>query len=203
MHVDAHRQIALDTRELLFERRAEIEHVAALRHRNANADRGRAVEAVLRRGRILVAARHAREVPKPHLPVTDTNGDVFERRDGIERATHAHGDAFARRFDGAGGNDGVLAGECRGQQFRRDPQTRHLTQRQVDVDDLVLHADEIHLAYVAHAQQLCADEFGLVAQLAIRETVAGQRVDHAIDIAEVVVEQRADCALRKLAADVT
>ena len=122
---------------------------------------------------------------------------ILERRHGIERAAHAHGDAFARRFDGAGGNDRVLAGERRGQQLRRDAQPRHLPQRQVDVDDFVLHADEIHLADVAHAQQLGADELGLVAQLAIGEAVAGQRVDHAIHVAEVVVEKR---ARRRLAA---
>ena len=87
-------------------------------------------------------------------------------------------------------------------QFRIDAEARHLPQAKVDVDDLVLHADEIHLAHVAHAQQLGADELGLVAQLAIREAVAGQRVDHAVDIAEVVVEERTDRALRQLAADV-
>ncbi len=87
MHVDAHRQVALDTRELLFERRAEIEHVAALRHRNANADRGRAVEAVLRRRRILVTARHAREIPKPHLPVTD---DEWRRSRAPRRSRARH-----------------------------------------------------------------------------------------------------------------
>ena len=128
MHVDAHRQITLDARELFLERHAEVEHVAALRHGDADADRGRAVEAVLRRRRILVAARDMREIPKPHLPVADANGDVLERRNRIERATHTHGDAFAGRFDGAGGDHGVLAGERRGHQVRIDPQARHLPQ---------------------------------------------------------------------------
>ena len=61
--------------------------------------------------------------------------------------------------------------------------------RELQIDLLVLHADQLDLGDVAHAQQLGAQAVGLVAQLAMREAVGGQRIDQRIGVAELVVEE--------------
>ena len=62
--------------------------------------------------------------------------------------------------------------------------------RELEIDLLVLRADEIDLGNVRHAQQLAAQALGVVAQLAVREAVGGQREDEGIGVAELVVEER-------------
>ena len=62
--------------------------------------------------------------------------------------------------------------------------------------------DDPAIPGLARSQQFLGALGRLVPQFAIREAVAGQRVDHAVDVAELVVEKRSDRALRKLTADV-
>ena len=54
----------------------------------------------------------------------------------------------SRRLDGAGGDHRVLAAQRRGDQLGVDAQSRHLPQREVDVEHFVLHADQVDLADV-------------------------------------------------------
>ena len=74
--------------------------------------------------------------------------------------------------------------------------------RQLDPDLLRLHAEQLHLRDVVHAQQLRADVLGAHAQFLVAEAVGRQRVDRAVDVAELVVEERADHALRQRRAHV-
>ena len=72
-----------------------------------------------------------------------------------------------------------------------DAERRDLAGREVEVDDLVLGADQIDLAGVGHRQDLRARLLDIVAQLAGRQAVGGEGVDVAEDVAELVVEERA------------
>ena len=74
--------------------------------------------------------------------------------------------------------------------------------REVEIDDLVLRADQVDLAGAGNLQDLGARLFGIVAQLAEREPVGGEGVDVAEDVAELVVEERALHAGGKLRLDV-
>jgi hypothetical protein len=67
---------------------------------------------------------------------------------------------------------------------------------------LVLRAGEVHLVDIGHAQELVARGVGEVAQLGVREAVAGDRVEIAEGIAELVVEERALHALRQRVLDI-
>ena len=110
MHVDADRQIGLDARHFLLERRAQVEHVAALRHRDADADGGLAVEAkhAARADPRNRASRVAKSLSRTcRSPTRMATFSSAAHR--IERAAHAHGDAFAGRFDRARGDHRVLA----------------------------------------------------------------------------------------------
>ena len=71
------------------------------------------------------------------------------------------------------------------------PSEASLALRGLDVDLLVLLADELDLVDVGHAQELVARRVGEVAQLRVAEAVAGERVEVAEGVAELVVEERA------------
>ena len=71
------------------------------------------------------------------------------------------------------------------------------TLRQLDIDFLVLHAKLLDLGHIGHAQQLLAHIIGQHLELGIAETFGLQRIDHAIDIAEVVIEKRSLHTLRQ------
>ena len=74
--------------------------------------------------------------------------------------------------------------------------------RELDVDLLVLRAQHLDLRDVGHLQQARARGLDVVAQLAEREAVGRERVDDAVGVAEIVVEERADDAGRKRLPDV-
>ncbi len=78
-----------------------------------------------------------------------------------------------------------------------------LLRRELEVDFLVLHADEIDLGHVADAQQLCPNPLGLVPQLPMREAVGRQRIDQRIGIPELVVTKRTRDPGRERVRDVT
>ena len=47
-----------------------------------------------------------------------------------------------------------------------------------------------------------ADVLDVVAQLSLRQAVGGEGIDVAVDVAEAIVEERTDDAVRKIALDV-
>ena len=109
----------------------------------------------------------------------------------IEGARRSKIDAVGRGVEHAGCGDRVLRGErlhdLRGLDAeQREPRVRHL-----DVDLLVLLADEIDLGHAGNAQQLGADAIAELLQVAIAEALAGDRVDIGVRVAELVVEERA------------
>jgi predicted nucleotidyltransferase len=60
----------------------------------------------------------------------------------------------------------------------------------LDVDLFVLHAEQLHLVHVRDTQQLLAHIIGEHLDLGIREAVRLQRIDHAVHVAELVIEER-------------
>ena len=61
---------------------------------------------------------------------------------------------------------------------------------ELEVDLLVLRADQIDLGNVGNAEQLAAQTLGMVAQLAMGKAVRGQGEDERIGVAELVIEER-------------
>ena len=101
----------------------------------------------------------------------------------------------ASGIDGAARLDGVLRLQRLYQLGNVEAHGGELLGRELQIDLLVLRADEVDLGNVGHAQQLGAHALGIVAQLAMREAVRGQREDQRIGVAELVVEERALHAL--------
>ena len=112
-----------------------------------------------------------------------------------------------RIFSSAGlhharGRDGVLGLQRGDQRGAVDPEARQLLGRELDVDALVLRAEDVDLGDVRQLQQLLADVVDVVPQLPVGEAVRGEAVDDAVGVAELVVEAGADDALRQRVADV-
>ncbi len=83
-----------------------------------------------------------------------------------------------------------------------EPERGDLAGREFEVDHLVLRADDVDASDIWDRQHLGADLLDAVAQLALRQSVAGEGIDIAVHVAETVVEEWPDDAARKVALDV-
>ena len=119
-----------------------------------------------------------------------------------ERAGDVDQHVLVRRVDDAGGNHGVLLGDRREHLVEVQLEVGELLRREAQVHLLVLIAEDLDLADVRRAQELGPRRLGEVACLARREAVIGDAVDDAEDVAELVVEEGPDHALRQRHLDV-
>jgi hypothetical protein len=81
-------------------------------------------------------------------------------------------------------------------------QARELARRELDIDLLVLRAEDVDLRHVVNLQQPGASALDVVAQLTRREAVGGEGVEDAVRVAEVVVEAWSDDTGRESPANV-
>ena len=176
---------------------AEGEVVAAVAHVDADADGRLAVDAEHLGGRVAVAALDRGDVGElvevsvdPEVQVSD----VLRRH---ERAGDVDQHVLMRRVDHAGGNHGVLLGDRREHPLEAQVEVGELLRREAQVHLLILVAEDLDLADVRRAQELGSRGLGEVARLARREAVVGDAVDDAEDVAELVVEEGPDHALRQ------
>ena len=102
----------------------------------------------------------------------------------------------------ARGTDRVLGSQRREQRRPVDAEAGELLGRKLDIDLLVLRAEEFDLRHVRNLQEARADVLDVVAQFAVGEAVGGEAVDQSERVAEVVVEAGSDHACRQRAADV-
>ena len=102
-----------------------------------------------------------------------------------------------RRLHSAGVLDRVLLPQLRQHLVHVQPQLGQPLLRDLDEQLFVLRAEQLHLCHIGHAQQLLAHIVGKLLDLGITETVGLQRIDHAVDIPEVVIEKRSLHALRQ------
>ena len=121
---------------------------------------------------------------------------------GAERAGNAHQDLLVPGLHHARGGDRILRLQRGNQRRAVDAEPGHLFGRELDIDALVLRAQDVDLGDVGHLQELLADLDDVVPQLAVGEAVGGEAIDDAVGVAELVVEAGADDALRQGVADV-
>ena len=202
MHADADRQFRLDLAHARLQGLAEAEEVAGGLHRDGEADRGLAVEAEHRLGRVDGAAADVGDVAQPEEAVVDAEVDGPEAVLRAELAADAQAHALGPRLNDAGGRDGVLRLQGLDQGLRIDSEPGHLADGEVEPDLLVLGAEELHLADARHPQDVGAHALDVVAQLAEGQAVRREGVDVAEDVSELVVEEGSLDARREVACDV-
>ena len=155
--VDAHRQARLDARDFALECAAEIDHVTALRHRNAETERFAPHEAHARDRRIHVIAVDARDVAKPEQPAVRPDRDVAYVIGRPEFAADAHVYAVGRGMKHARRRHCVLRLQGLDHELRVEPKIGELQVGNLDEYLFVLLADVVDLRDVGHVQQLAAD----------------------------------------------
>ena len=80
---------------------------------------------------------------------------------------------------------------------RQHSEICHLLLFQVDIDTFWSFAVNIHTCHTVDGEHFSLDEFGIVAELAVGESVAGQGIEHAIHIAEIVCHGHHLCPFRQ------
>ena len=178
---------------------AELEDVGALGGDDADAERGLAFLARHEGRRIDEAVGDGGDIAEPEHAAVALDRRLGHRLGAVERAGDAQRHALRGGFDGAGRRDVVLLGERIEQRLRRDAERRQLGVRELDEDALVLGAVEIDLGDAGHLQQPLAHALGGLLQLRVVGAVAGHHVEDGIDVAEFVVDGRAEQAGGQLA----
>jgi len=177
---------------------AQRNDVAPLGHRNANRNHLLAVVPHLDGGRVHIAAPHLGNVGQAQLPARcGANRHGAQVFNGVELPLHAHLQLVGRRLHHAGTLHRVLLAELRQHLVHVEAELCQALLRDFDVQLFILHAKELHLGHVGHAQQLLAHVVGKGLGFGQAEAFGLQRVDHAIDIAKIVVEERPLHALRQ------
>jgi hypothetical protein len=200
--LDAHRQLRADARDLRVERVSEFDHVAALRHRHADAERFTPLPAHFLLRRIDIAAVNVRDVAEAQRSIVGADREFANRLQRVERPGRSQVNAIGRGVEHAGRGHGVLRHQRREDRRGLDAEQRELAVGELDEYALFLLTDEVDLGHTGDAQQLRAHLVAEFLQLAIAEAVTGQRVDVRIGVAELVVEERALDAGRQRVAHV-
>jgi hypothetical protein len=202
VHADPDRKARLDPSHAGLQRVAEPEEVGARAHGDGEADRRLAVHAEQRRRRILVAPADLRDVGQAEEAVIDPQVDILQRGLGRERPAHPDRDALRTRLHDAGSRDRVLRLKRLDERLEVDAVTGELAGGEVEIDRLGLRPDQLGLADVRDTQDVGAHLLDVVPQLPVVETVGREGVDVAVDVAELVVEERSLNTVRELSLDV-
>ena len=176
---------------------AESEIVTAIAHVDADADGGLAIDAKHLGGRVAVAALDLGDVSQFVEAPIDPEVKVGD----IIRLQKSAGDVdehvLLRCVDDPRGHHGVLLSDCRQDFVEVELEIGELLGREVQIDLLVLISIDFDLADIGRTQELGPSCLGEVARFARRETVISDAIDDSEHIAELVVEERPDDALRK------
>ena len=195
---DADRKILDDLGHRLFERFAEGEQVAARLHADREPDRRLSVEAEERSRRIDIAAGDGGDVRQREEAVVYPEIDPAQGVFGDEAPADAQGNAFRSCLDKAGLGDGVLRLQRGDDVGAVDAEGGDLAGGEFEVDHLVLRTDDVDLADVRDLEDLRSRVLREIAQFPMTEPVAGEGKDIAVDIPELVIEERTDHALGEL-----
>ncbi len=168
--LDAHRQRLLDSRQFGAQRVAESDDVATLGHRNAECDHRLALVPHLDRRRVDIAAldfgdvRQAQRAGRAGRRVDAADRETLQLLDRTELAADAHLQVFAAGIQYARAFDRVLRAELRDDLVQVETERGQPLVRYLDVQPLRLHAEQLDLGHVGHAQQLLAHRLGVPAQ---------------------------------------
>jgi len=200
--LDTDRQIGDNFAHSLTYILAKRQNVAAVAHRDCEADTWNSVNAENRLWRVDKNAPDVGNVAQAQQAAIRSNVDRGKVLLGIEGAGNPEPQRFIACFQSAGRTNGVLSFDRRDQGGAIYAESCEFLSRKLDNDLFILGAQDLDLGDVGHAQQPRPDFLDIVAQLAMREAVGREAVDDAEGVAELVVEAGADDARRQGVADV-
>ncbi len=181
---------------------AQCEDVAAGAHGDGNPDAFVPIDAEHRLRRVGRAAGDAGDVAETDHPAVRDEVDGQEVPLGAEVARDTDEDLLIPGLHHARRRHRVLRLQGGDQRRAVDAKPGHLLGRELDIDALILRAEDVDLGDVRELQQLLADVGDVVPEFAVGEAVGGEAVDDAVGVAELVVKTGADDALRQRVANV-
>ena len=197
--LEADGQILLDGRDFFLEVLAELEHVAAVLHRDGDADGALAIEIHARLCGLDRTALDFRDVAEAENLAICVDGQRLDVLDIVKRARDAQVDVVGGRFELARGRHLVLCLERLQDGIRAHAELHELCGLGLDVDLFLLHALELDFLDVRHLHEQAARILGRAAHFFITVAVARHGVDRAIDVVEAVVVIWPIDAVRQLA----
>ena len=180
----------------------QLDGIAAPRHHHGDTNGILAADAHLRIGWVGQAALHLGNVAEAELPATDRECRGANLLHRIEATGHTQAHAVAAGLDKARRDHGVLFGQRLGHLPGRQPKARQSRRGDFDVDLFILHAEQIDFFDIRDGTQFARHAQRDTSQLGHIVTIAAQRVDIHIDIAEFVIRKGALHARRQLMPDV-
>jgi hypothetical protein len=178
--------------EILF----QSEDVAAGAHRKRDADRVLTIDAEDRLWRVGVATPDGRDVAQAQHLSAKGKVHLLQVFLGLKAPGHIHEHCLILRLDCAGGDHGVLSDKRLDQFHAVHAEFSQAVRRELDIDALVLSAQELGFGNIFHAQQTRARLFRVIAQLPVTEAVRGEGINDPVSVAEFIIEERPQNALR-------
>ena len=205
---DASRQVGAYGLDTAVQGPPERDDVAALGHRHTERDHGLPLVANFDGRRIDHAAADLGDIGQLQRAgqargrVGGTDRQAPDVGDGTESAGHPHLQVLRASVEQSGAFDSVLRRQLAQHLVHVEPELGQALLRDLDEDLLGLRSKHLDLRNIGHTQQLRAQVLGKDTQLLVAKTVRRQRKDRAVDIAKIVVEERAQGACRQRAAHV-
>ena len=139
-----------------------------------------------------------RDIAEPERLAVGEDGRLLDRRDALHGAADAQRHALCVGLEFAGGRERVLLGERVEHGLYGHAERGELGVAELDVDSLALVAQEVDLGHVGQPLQPLAKGLGDLLQLRVARAVAGDRIKHRVDVAELVVHRGADHVGRQI-----
>src|SRR6267378_1344391 len=202
MRLNPDRQIGDDLGHFVRYGLAEDEVVATLRHRDGEADRRLAVETEHRLRRIGIAFLDRCHIGEPKKLAVGKEIDALQVFDRVERAGNPDSEFLLTGLDDAGRCHSVLLAQGLDDLVVGYAKPGELTVVEFEVEFLVLSAEQLYFGRILYGEDLGADFFDIVAQLAVSKTIGSESINDAEDVAELVIVIGSNHTLRQRALDV-
>ncbi|MEY9459590.1 hypothetical protein ABH973_000003 [Bradyrhizobium ottawaense] len=200
--LDPDRQISGDPHHLRLDVPAQREDVAAIAHGNGKPNRRTAIDPEQWLGWIGVTPPHHRKVAQAQHATAGGEVDIGNVLLGQEAARHPQRYPLRAGLNRSRRHHDVLRPQRRDQGRAIDAEICKLLLGELDEDHFLLCAQQLDLRDIRYSQELRTDRLDPVTQLALRKAVAGEAVDDAKGVAEIVVEERPDDTGRQRMANV-
>jgi hypothetical protein len=188
--LDPGREVRRDFRHGLLNAAPEGEDIAPLAHRDGKPDAVPSVHAKDRLCRIGRTPRHMRYVSEPDGFSVRNKIDGQEVALRLKRTGNTDEDFLVAGLHCSRRDDGVLGLQRGDQRSAVNAKSRQLLGRKLDIDALILRAQDIDFRDVRQLEQLLADPIDVIPQLAMGEPVRREAVDDAVSVAKLIVETR-------------
>src|SRR5208282_74041 len=200
--IDADRQIGPDLAHSLLDIPAEGQNIAALLHGDSNTYGRFSVDPKHRLRGIRISAVNLGDVAQSNQA---TIRDEIHRQYillGFECPRYAQLERFVAGLQSPGWADDVLCRQGGSQSRPVESQTGELLNREFDEYLFILSTKDLDFRHVRHLHQPGANILRVVFEFAMGKSVCSDAVDDSENIAEFIVEPRADHAVRESVAHI-